>query len=67
VCNFQLLPHHSSEYGRDVAQVIIKAITEVKFSGRCEYYAADALIYGLPNVYLIGLGLKPKKKAFKPN
>ena len=62
--NFKLLPHHSSQYGRDVAKVIIKAIEKVKFSGRCEYYAADAFMYGMLNTYLFGLGLKPKKKAF---
>ena len=65
VLNFMLLPNHSPFYGSDVAEVISKAIKKVEFSGRCEYYSVDALAYRMPDVYLVGLGLKPQKKAIK--
>ena len=65
VLNIELLPNHSSFYGADIADIIIKAIKQVKFSGRCEYYSADGSIYGMLDVCLIGLGLKPKKKGHK--
>ena len=47
VLNIQLLPNHSSFYGADIAAIIIKAIKQIKFSGRCEYYSADDSMYDM--------------------
>jgi hypothetical protein len=53
VFNFNVKESNASAYGLPCAQVLIDFIKEVKFSGRCEFYAGDSYVG-----YLKGLGLK---------
>ena len=46
------------EYGYDVAKAIVTILERKKFSGRCEYYAADGIRFGMIDSYLVGVGLK---------
>lgn len=51
------------EYGYDVAKAIVTTLERKKFSGRCEYYAADGNRFGMIDSYLVGVGLKDNKNA----
>lgn len=46
----------------DIAESIIAALTSLKFSGRCEFYGADALWAYSEKRTTIGLGLKTSQK-----
>jgi hypothetical protein len=50
-------------YGSDAAEAVVQALEEIRFTGRCEYYAADR--FGAGNLYVVGLGLqslRPRRK-----
>ena len=51
----------AGEYGYSVAKAIVSILNRKKFNGRCEYYAADGITFGLIDRYLIGVGLKNTK------
>ncbi len=51
-------------YGDFVARVIVASLVELKFTGRCEYYAAERVEMN-PLRYVVGLGLqatRPRRK-----
>lgn len=64
VVNFNILPE-ANLYGEVAANAIVSALKYVKFSGRCEYYAADGLMMGMPSAYIVGIGLKQVQKNLK--
>jgi hypothetical protein len=49
--------NRSSFYGEVVAKVVIDALRQANFSGRCEYYAADAFVQAEAPIYIVALGL----------
>jgi len=51
----------AGEYGYSVAKAVVSILNRKKFNGRCEYYAADGITFGLLDRYLIGVGLKNTK------
>lgn len=63
--NIQLLPDHHSMYGAVLAEVVLDVLKATRFSGRCEYFAHDGLMVGLPDAYLVGLGLRPLARKQK--
>lgn len=62
VFNIQLGPD-LGEYGYTVAEAMVSVLNKKKFNGRCEYYAADGIRFGLGHCYLVGVGLKNTKNA----
>ena len=53
----------TGEYGYSVAKAFVSILNRKKFNGRCEYYAADGITFGLVDRYLVGVGLKNTKNA----
>lgn len=51
------------EYGYTVAKAIVTVLDKKKFNGRCEYYAADGVTFGLIDRYMVGVGLKNTKNV----
>lgn len=60
VFNIKVEPD-SGQYGYAVAEAIVSILNKKKFNGRCEYYAADGITFGLIDQYLVGIGLKNTK------
>lgn len=63
--NIRLSPKHEDMYGIVVAEIVIDVLREITFSGRCEYYAHDGFIIGMPDSYIVGLGLRASSRRKK--
>lgn len=48
-------------YGGVTANAILDALADVRFDGRCEYYAADGASSGTGSEYFVGLGCKVRQ------
>jgi hypothetical protein len=48
-------------YGELTANAILDALDNVRFDGRCEYYAADGVSSGTGSEYFVGLGCKVRR------
>jgi len=46
-------------YGDKIAKAVISGLGVAKFTGRCEYYAADR--WQIPGLYVVGLGLSAQR------
>lgn len=51
----------SGAYGGTAAEAVLSALHEMKFTGRCEYYAGDTL----PGIYVVGLAVKGHSRRQK--
>jgi len=51
------------EYGYHAAKAIVTVLERKKFRGRCEYYAADGVLFGMLDSYLVGVGIKNTKNT----
>ncbi len=57
--SFSVMPN-AGEYGDVVASAVLEALRTLRFSGRCEYYAADLFISREP-LYVVALAVRSDK------
>ena len=54
-------------YGRPAAKCFLESLKKVRFSGRAEFFDADAMSFGDKRFYRIGLGLRFSGRELTPN
>lgn len=58
--NFSIMPN-AGEYGGAVANAILEVLKELRYTGRCEYYAGNPFTAG-ESFYIVGLALRSDKR-----